>query len=131
MTRKRYANGGFSWTPPVGRARFDSVELVSTPSTLPLATDTGRLDAESHRWVQRLGASGADREAAIEALHVLLLKAARFEVAHRRAILGRRYDAEHEDLAQQSADDARRKLRTSLQAHGISPSVDPDRQVDG
>jgi RNA polymerase sigma-70 factor (ECF subfamily) len=71
-----------------------------------LATGIRRLDAESHRWVQRLGADGLDRETAIGELHVLLLRASRFEVARRRAVLGRRYDTEHEDLAQQSADDA-------------------------
>jgi RNA polymerase sigma-70 factor (ECF subfamily) len=37
---------------------------------------------------------------------MLLLKAARFEVHRRRAALGRMSDGDHEDLGQQSADDA-------------------------
>lgn len=37
---------------------------------------------------------------------MLLLKATRFEVRRRRAVLGQMRDSDHEDLAQQSADDA-------------------------
>ena len=72
----------------------------------PLAQAGLQLDAESRRWIQRLRATGSEREAAVGELHVLLLRAARFEVARRRAALGHRFESEHEDLAQQSADDA-------------------------
>lgn len=64
------------------------------------------LDAPSRDWTQRLRAAGAERDAALAELHGLLVKAARFEVRRRRAMLGERYDGEAEDLVQQSADDA-------------------------
>lgn len=61
------------------------------------------LDAESQAWLDRLDPSSGERDAAVGELHALLLKAARFEVARRRASLGA---SESEDLAHQSADDA-------------------------
>src|SRR6478609_2768120 len=45
-------------------------------------------------------------EAAVVELHALLLKAARFEVGRRRDSLPHLRGGDHEDLAQQSADDA-------------------------
>jgi len=62
-------------------------------------TPTARLDAESQAWLDRLGPNSRERDAAIGALHALLLKAARYEVNRRGS-----HDAD--DLAQQSADDA-------------------------
>lgn len=76
------------------------------PSHAATTSIQRELDAESLRWLERLRASGPEREAAIEELRMLLLKAARFEVHQRRAALGHRYAAEHDDLAQQSASDA-------------------------
>jgi RNA polymerase sigma-70 factor, ECF subfamily len=64
------------------------------------------LDSQSSRWIERLRAEGPEHETAIKELRMLLLKAARFEVHRRRATLGHRYASEHDDLAQQSADDA-------------------------
>ena len=58
------------------------------------------LDAESRAWLDALRSSGAERDHAVERLHDLLLRAARFEVARRGA------RADGADLAQQSADDA-------------------------
>jgi len=73
------------------------------------------LDAESQRWIDRLDATGAQRDAALAELHALLLKAARFEVARRRAAVGHLRGDDLDDLAHQSADDALmailRKLR--------------------
>ena len=57
-------------------------------------------------WVQRLRAGGAEEAAAVAELHALLLKAARFEIERRRAGLPHLRGGDHEDLAQQSADDA-------------------------
>ena len=57
-------------------------------------------------WVDRLRAEGADGQAAVADLHALLLKAARFEVDRRRSSLPHLRGDDHEDLAQQSADDA-------------------------
>lgn len=62
--------------------------------------------AESRRWLEQLNGSGASRDAAVAELHALLLKAARFEVDRRRAGLPHLRGGDHEDLAQQSADDA-------------------------
>src|SRR3954451_22171891 len=63
------------------------------------------LDAESQLWVDRLDPQSPEYETATAALHALLLKAARFEVNRRRGSFPQR-DNDHEDLAQQSADDA-------------------------
>ena len=57
-------------------------------------------------WVARLSIDNPEREAAIEELHTLLLKAARLEVNRRRAQLPQLRDNDHDDLAHQSADDA-------------------------
>jgi len=57
-------------------------------------------DADSAAWVAALGGTGPARDAALERLHVLLLRAARFELLRRGA------HADLEDLAVQAADDA-------------------------
>jgi len=57
-------------------------------------------------WIERLGATGAEREAALAELHALLLRAARFEVGRRLAASPQLRGGDHDDLAQQSADDA-------------------------
>jgi RNA polymerase sigma-70 factor (ECF subfamily) len=78
----------------------------------PGSTDSGppphegrSLDVESARWLACLSGTGREREAAVERLHALLLRAARFEVGRRRdALAGRLGDLD--DLATQAADDA-------------------------
>jgi RNA polymerase sigma-70 factor (ECF subfamily) len=57
-------------------------------------------------WIERLSASGAERDAALAELHALLLRAARFEVGRRRAGSPHLRGGDHDDLAQQSANDA-------------------------
>jgi len=69
-------------------------------------TGTGQLDAESAAWIGRLQPDGPGYEEAVKDLHALLLRAARFEVRRRKVALGQMRDSDHEDLAQQSADDA-------------------------
>jgi RNA polymerase sigma-70 factor (ECF subfamily) len=64
------------------------------------------LDEESRRWLQDLGGSGHARDEAVRRLHELLLRAARFEVSRRRHMLGYLRGGDHDDLAQQAADDA-------------------------
>jgi RNA polymerase sigma-70 factor (ECF subfamily) len=64
------------------------------------------LDPESRRWVDELGGSGRVHDEAVARLHALLLRAARFEVARRRHALAHLRGGDHDDLAQQSADDA-------------------------
>jgi RNA polymerase sigma-70 factor (ECF subfamily) len=70
------------------------------------ATRTRRLDPESQHWVERLTGRSAERDAAIEELHALLLGAARFEINRRRAAVPYLRGSDHNDLAHQSADDA-------------------------
>ena len=75
------------------------------------------LDDESRDWLKALSDTGPMREAAIERLHALLLRAARFEVARRQRADGISGDPGNlADLAMHSADDALvailRKLRT-------------------
>ena len=64
------------------------------------------LDADSRRWLEELGGAGQTHDAAVARLHALLLRAARFEVARRRRALPHLRGGDHDDLAQQSADDA-------------------------
>jgi RNA polymerase sigma-70 factor (ECF subfamily) len=64
------------------------------------------LDSESHAWLHSLSADGPVREEAIARLHALLLRAARFEVARRRARTPGWGSDDLDDVALQSADDA-------------------------
>jgi RNA polymerase sigma-70 factor (ECF subfamily) len=61
--------------------------------------DAPTLDTESAEWVDALSDSGPRYDAAVERLHALLLRAARFEV-------GRRRGHGDDDLATQAASDA-------------------------
>jgi RNA polymerase sigma-70 factor (ECF subfamily) len=76
---------------------------AETPRAEPSPEAT---DAPSRDLHQRLSATGPERDAAVVELHALLLKAARFEVDRRRDSLPHLRGGDHEDLAQQSADDA-------------------------
>ena len=77
---------------------------LAMPSTSP--EPALPLDAASQTWIDRLSARGPEREAATEALHALLLKAARSEVNRRRGSFPHGGRDDHDDLAHQSADDA-------------------------
>jgi RNA polymerase sigma-70 factor (ECF subfamily) len=70
------------------------------------AARSRRLDVESQAWIDRLSAAGRERDAGIDDLHALLLKAARFEINRRRATFPHLRGNDYDDLAQQSADDA-------------------------
>jgi RNA polymerase sigma-70 factor, ECF subfamily len=63
------------------------------------------LDAESAAWLRALDAAGPEHDAAMERLHVLLLRAAVTEVNRRRSTTPSKA-GELEDLAHQAADDA-------------------------
>jgi RNA polymerase sigma-70 factor (ECF subfamily) len=63
-------------------------------------------DRESLAWVRELSGAGSDREEALERLHALLLRAARFEVNRRRRPGTRESVLDLDDLATQAADDA-------------------------
>jgi RNA polymerase sigma-70 factor (ECF subfamily) len=70
------------------------------------ATRTPSLDDDSRAWVDRLSPESPERQEALEALHGLLLKATRFEVRRRGAAFPQLRGDDHDDIAQQSADDA-------------------------
>jgi len=65
-------------------------------------------DGESRDWVEALADTGPAREVAVERLHALLLRAARFEVARRQRAAGVSVDGpgELDDLAMHAANDA-------------------------
>jgi RNA polymerase sigma-70 factor, ECF subfamily len=62
---------------------------------------------ESRTWIERLKATGAERDAALVELHVLLSQAARFEVNRRRGTAPQLPRDDDDDLAHRSADHAR------------------------
>jgi RNA polymerase sigma-70 factor (ECF subfamily) len=76
------------------------------PTEMPGAQSDAERAEGSRQLYERLRGGGEEREAAVVELHALLLKAARFEVARRRNSLSHLRGDDHEDLAQQSADDA-------------------------
>jgi RNA polymerase sigma-70 factor (ECF subfamily) len=64
------------------------------------------LDFESRAWAEGLRASGAERAAALERLHDLLLRAAHSEARRRGHLYPEIGGAELDDLCRQAADDA-------------------------
>lgn len=70
------------------------------------ATRAAPLDGESQRWIDRLGPGSPEHGAAIEALHGLLLRAARFEVRRRAATFAHLRGGDLDDVAHQAAHDA-------------------------
>jgi RNA polymerase sigma-70 factor (ECF subfamily) len=89
-------------------ARLDAavdVTSVGSASVEPDAEspEVRMLDAESREWVMRLSSGGAERDAALGELHVLLVGAARYALARRGSGLAREGLA---DLEVEAADDA-------------------------
>lgn len=80
-------------------------DSVPTVQRAPARAVSDR-DAEARAWLQALRGSGVEREDAAARLHALLLRAARFELGRRRAMLDGMWRETLEDLAIQSADDA-------------------------
>ena len=80
------------------------------------ASDGRPLDVESAGWLRALSGTGAERDDAVERLHALLLRAARFEVARRQRAVAHGSSDGLDDLASLAADDALvailRKLHT-------------------
>jgi RNA polymerase sigma-70 factor (ECF subfamily) len=76
--------------------------------TLPSSQSFSSLSAtaESQAWVDALSTAGPGHDDAVERLHDLLLRGARFEVSRRRASLAHVRGDELEDVAMQAADDA-------------------------
>ena len=75
-------------------------------STTPLSEAAPPLDSESREWLRGLRAHGRDRDEAVERLHALLLRAARYECARRRPALPHVRGNDLDDIANQAADDA-------------------------
>jgi RNA polymerase sigma-70 factor (ECF subfamily) len=72
------------------------------------------LDEESRSWLTDLRSDGAAKDEALERLHALLLRAARFEVARRRPMLPHLRGNELEDIALEAADDALMSILSRL-----------------
>ncbi|HEV2773958.1 MAG TPA: sigma-70 family RNA polymerase sigma factor [Solirubrobacteraceae bacterium] len=69
-------------------------------------TTPDSLDDDSRRWLHDLAGRGHTRDEAVRRLHDLLLRAARFEMSRRRHMFAHLRGGDHDDLAQQAADDA-------------------------
>ena len=63
-------------------------------------------ETDGRAWLEALRSEGAERQAAAEKLHALLLRAARFELARRGGMLDGAGRDTVEDLATHSANDA-------------------------
>jgi RNA polymerase sigma-70 factor, ECF subfamily len=88
----------------IGRAAIPGTRSTAAPRT---SAGLASLDIESRRWLDSLSSGDIHvRDGAIAMLHALLLRAARFEVARRRATAPHLHGRELDDLALQSADDA-------------------------
>lgn len=74
-------------------------------------------EAEGRRWIAALRGTGGEREVAAATLHAMLLRAARFELSRRRAMLAGAARESIDDLAMQSADDALSAILSKLDSY--------------
>jgi RNA polymerase sigma-70 factor, ECF subfamily len=88
-------------TATVAHVARDSIADVATTPTARTAPDS-----DSRAWLDGLRAVGAEREAAVQRLHALLLRGARFEVARRRPTMPHLRGNELDEIALEAADDA-------------------------
>jgi RNA polymerase sigma-70 factor, ECF subfamily len=94
------------------------VELAICGDQRVPASDTERApDAESLAWVRALSGTGPERDDAVERLHALLLRAARFEVARRRRGAPGSGSRDLDDLALQATDDALVAILSKLDSY--------------
>jgi RNA polymerase sigma-70 factor (ECF subfamily) len=84
----------------------EPVNPITHSSVAVAATRAAGLDDESREWLRDLRSEGATKDQAVARLHALLVRAARFEVARRRATLPHLRGNDLEDIANQAADDA-------------------------
>ena len=82
-----------------------SVAAVEAARTAEPAAEA-RLDPDSRRWLADLRSDGRAYDEAVERLHALLLRAARYEVGRRRRGLPALRGEELDDVALQAAHDA-------------------------
>ena len=85
--------------------RPEGMPTVPTSSDAAPQVPAGA-DTESRTWLRRLRAEGSERDRALAELRELLLRAARYEVARRRATMPQLRGGDHDDIAEQSANDA-------------------------
>lgn len=82
-------------------------ELRPAGSGIQPRTGSGGGSSDDHdTWIGPLTSRGSEHDRAVRALHELLLGAARFEVHRRARAMGHAGDADLDDIAVQSADDA-------------------------
>jgi RNA polymerase sigma-70 factor (ECF subfamily) len=79
---------------------------TATRAARPVPAHVAAHDAESRDWLLRLSGEGRERERAVEDLHALLVKAARFTLATRRSALPEFPREALEDLATEAAGEA-------------------------
>jgi RNA polymerase sigma-70 factor, ECF subfamily len=96
----------------------DAVSMSVTPNSPRALADVDRrpvrtspahrvdLSAESVKWLDALCGAGRRHDDAIESLHELLVRTARFEVRRRSRASGSHRPNDVDDLAMQAADDA-------------------------
>jgi RNA polymerase sigma-70 factor, ECF subfamily len=77
----RYASLRGVFLPSKNSAPGDANDHVALGTVIPLKRS--KLDPESAEWVDALSGEGQEHEGAVERLHALLLRAARFEVRRR------------------------------------------------
>jgi RNA polymerase sigma-70 factor, ECF subfamily len=90
----------------VNAVRVATVDVVEFAVPTKTASPASELDADSREWLRALRSEGAKKHDAVARLHALLLRAARFEVARRRAGLAHIRGNELDDIATEAADDA-------------------------
>jgi len=82
-------------------------------SSSAATSDVTAMDDASAAWVNGLVSEGQNHESCVVALHAILLKVARHEVARRASAL-QLHGTELEDLAQQATDDALMAIRAKV-----------------
>jgi RNA polymerase sigma-70 factor (ECF subfamily) len=85
---------------------LEAVEAFIAPTSAAGPAAARPLDEESTDWLRSLRAQGRTRDEAVERLHALLLRAARFEVARRRPTLPHLRGNELDEIALEAANDA-------------------------
>jgi len=91
---------------PGALATVEAVEPHADTVELEAPATPTVLDTDSRRFVASLRATGRERDEAVERLHALLLRAARFEVARRRPALPHLRGDDLDEIANEAADDA-------------------------
>ena len=89
---------------------------TTAPSDHEVASRDGP-DAQSRAWITALQPSGQRRDQAVDRLHELLFRAARFEINRRRATQPHLRGNDFDDLAMQAADDALLAVLSKLDSY--------------